>query len=67
MSSFIDPQHPFYRPLWRRVAIVALCLGWGVYEFVSGSPFWGVLFVALGLFCAWQFFVAFADKEGDRP
>jgi hypothetical protein len=67
MSSFIDPQHPFYRPLWRRVAIVALCLGWGVYEFVSGSPFWGVLFVALGLFCAWQFFAAFADKEGDRP
>ncbi|TIM59821.1 MAG: DUF3329 domain-containing protein, partial [Mesorhizobium sp.] len=23
-----DSEHPFFRPLWRRVAIVAVCLVW---------------------------------------
>jgi hypothetical protein len=68
MRSIIEPQHPFYRPLWRRVTVVAVCLGWGAFEFASASPFWCMLFVGLGLVCAWQFFVVFDpdSKEGDR-
>ena len=23
-----DVDHPFFRPLWRRIALVAVCLGW---------------------------------------
>jgi hypothetical protein len=26
--KFFDLQHPFYKPLWIRVLITALCLGW---------------------------------------
>ena len=65
--AIIDVQHPFFKPLWRRVAVVALCLGWGLFEFASGTPFWGVLFVGLGLFCAHQFFVAFDPDGADKP
>lgn len=64
--SLFDVQIPFFRPLWIRVGIVALCLGWGLFELVSGAPFWGLLFLALGLWCAWQFFVVFDPREPDE-
>lgn len=61
--SFFDVQHPFFKPLWRRVAVTVVCLGWAVVEFASGAPFWGILFGAAGLWCAHQFFFAF-DPDG---
>ena len=57
--KLFDLQQEVYRPLWLRVAIVATCLGWALFEFASGAPFWGVLFGALGLYAGHQFFIAF--------
>lgn len=57
--KFLDVQHPFFRPLWRRVAVVAVCLGWAVFEIVTGSPFFAILFGSVGLYCAYQFFIVF--------
>ena len=54
--KFLDVRHPFFRPLWRRVAVVAVCLVWAAVEFLTGSPFWGVLFGAVGIYCAIVFF-----------
>lgn len=64
--KFLDVQLAFFRPLWRRIAVVAVSLGWAAVEFASGAAFWGVLFGAVGLYCAHQFFVAFdpPDDEG---
>ncbi len=49
----IDFAHPWLRPLWRRVAVVALTAGWGLFELVSGSPGWALLFLALGGWLGW--------------
>lgn len=57
--KLLDVQHPFFRPLWRRILVVALCLGWALVELAQGAPGWAALFGALGLYCAHQFFVAF--------
>ncbi len=62
----LDPQDPFYRPLWLRVAIVAACLGWAVFELLSGGPFWAMLFGAAGLYAAYQFFVVFDPQDPDE-
>ena len=65
-----DLSHPFFNPLWRRVVIVVLCLGWALFEFATGAPFWGMLFGAVGLWCAWSFFVKFTphpEDEEDDP
>jgi hypothetical protein len=35
---------------------VAFCLGWGIFEFGTASPFWGVVFTGVGCVVAWQFF-----------
>jgi hypothetical protein len=55
-------EHPFFAPLWRRVAVVLVCIGWAMFEFVEGSPFWGMLFGGLGIYCGWKLFFAF-DPE----
>ena len=58
MPKFLDTEHPMLRPLWVRLLLIAICLGWAVLEFVTGSPGWGMLFLALGGYAAWGFFIA---------
>lgn len=59
-----DFNHPFYRPLWRRVVIVAFCFGWAAVEVVNQAPFWAVLFGGLGALSGYHFFLA-PPKEDD--
>ena len=59
--TLFDASHPFYRPLWRRVAIVAITGGWAVIEYRNDAPIWAALFMAISLWCAWFFFVVYKD------
>jgi len=31
-------------------------MGWGIFEFLTATPFWGMLFCGLGAYSVWQFF-----------
>jgi hypothetical protein len=57
MKKFLDTDHPWLRPLWVRVLVVAVAGGWALLEFTTGSPFWGVLFLGLAGYAAWAFFL----------
>jgi len=61
--KIIDADHPFFRPLWRRVAVVVACLAWAVFEFSGGQGFWGMLFAALGLYSGWVLLITFNPTE----
>jgi uncharacterized membrane protein len=61
-----DLDDPLYRRLWVRIAIVAVCLVWAAVEFYNGQLFWGGLFVLVGGYAAWRFFVVFSPR-GDEP
>ena len=65
--KLLDIEHPFYAPLWRRVAILAVILVWAAVEFLTGSTGWGAGCTALAAYCAYQFFVVFraADPKDD--
>jgi hypothetical protein len=52
-SRFLDPDHPFFRPAWRRWATAILPLAWAAFELVSGSPGWAILFGAVGAYAFW--------------
>ena len=53
-QKFIDPAHPFYKPLWRRIVIVAVCASWFVMEaVVLKEPLWALLSGAMGAYAAW--------------
>jgi hypothetical protein len=55
----IDQDHPFYRPLWRRLAIIAVTAAWALFEvFVSGEGLWIVLSCAVFAVSLWTFLIA---------
>ncbi|MDE0697298.1 MAG: hypothetical protein OXH76_15865 [Boseongicola sp.] len=53
---------PVFRPLWRRVAIFGICFCWSLLELYWNSPFWFILFFALAIYLAYEFFLKF-DPE----
>ncbi|WP_410216683.1 hypothetical protein [Paracoccus sp. (in: a-proteobacteria)] len=53
----VDPNSPFFRPLWVRVLCVLLPLVWAGVELASGSPFWAILFGAAGIYLGLALFV----------
>lgn len=65
MRKLLDLQHPFFRPLWIRLAVTGVCLAWAGLELWGGNTGWALLFGVLGAFCAWEFFVAFNPREPD--
>jgi hypothetical protein len=66
-KPLLDLQHPWFIPLWRRVAVTAVCAFWTVMEVFVGGPFWLILFGALTAYCGYSFFVAFNPRPIDTP
>lgn len=60
----IDPDHPFYKPLWRRLLIPVVCAVWAIFEFVTGEPFWGIIVGAMGLYATYKLFI---EKRPPAP
>ena len=61
-----DSKHPFFRPLWRRVAIVAVVLAWSAFEWANGETVWGVMTLAIAVYGVWVFFVTYDPDAADR-
>ena len=57
MLKGFELQIDFFRPLWRRVVLLLVCFGWAAFEFLTGAPFWGVIFGSLGGYALWQLFL----------
>jgi len=63
MFSF-DLQIPFFVPVWRRVVLLSVCFGWGLYEAATGAPIWAMIFCGMGALAAWQlFFDGWPDSD----
>lgn len=67
-----DNEHPFFRPLWRRIAAVAVCLFWAVLEFMTNAQTWGFIALAFAGYAVWQFFINYRPPpedaaRADRP
>jgi hypothetical protein len=64
--KIIDESHPFYKPLWRRVALVGVLAGWTAFEvFYTQQLLW--IAVAGGLFAytAWIFLISWRDSSAN--
>ncbi len=62
MIKLIDPDHPFYRPLWIRLLIIALCAFWTAVEFYNGENTWGMIFLAVTTYTACTLLIFFKPK-----
>ena len=65
--KLLDPSHPFFRPAWRRYAMVAACFAWATFEMSQGNSIWAYLFAGIGGFLAYNLIFAFPKDppEGD--
>ncbi|ASJ74370.1 hypothetical protein [Granulosicoccus antarcticus] len=57
MLKGFELQIDFFLPVWRRVVLLLVCFGWAAVEFLTGAPFWGVIFGSLGGYALWQLFL----------
>lgn len=57
-GRLFDVEMPFFLPVWRRIAVVAVAVCWGLFEISTGALFWGMIFVGMGSIVGWRFYTA---------
>ncbi len=62
----IDPAHPFYRPLWVRLAIVGVVVLMTIWEIARGDGFWMVISLALAIYCANVLLIRYRPSEEEQ-
>ena len=65
--KFLDPQHPFFAPLWRRVLTVLAPTVWGLVEHWNGEPGWAIVFFAAAAYAGYALFVVPKTAPGEKP
>lgn len=51
--QFLDADHPFFKPVWRRWATALIPLGWAGFEGATGNFGWAILFGGAGAYAFW--------------
>ncbi|QQA41294.1 DUF3329 domain-containing protein [Pelagovum pacificum] len=62
----LDTNDPFYRPLWIRVAIVAVTFCWAVIETIGGNVLFAMLSGAICLYAGWRLFITYDPDAAGR-
>ncbi|ATN32642.1 hypothetical protein NBH20_09320 [Rhizobium sp. S153] len=57
--KFLDPQHPFFKPLWRRILTVVAPAAWGLVELSNGASGWAILFFGASAYAAYELLFMF--------
>ncbi|MBI1218481.1 MAG: hypothetical protein GC186_08020 [Rhodobacteraceae bacterium] len=52
--QFLDPNDPFFRPVWRRWATVLVPAAWSCLELWGGNASWALLFGAAAAYAFWM-------------
>ncbi|WP_062014001.1 hypothetical protein [Aureimonas sp. AU4] len=61
-----DNNHPFFRPLWRRVLLVAVCAAWALFELlVTGDRTWAIMTGIVAAYAAWTFLITYQPTPAD--
>lgn len=61
--KLIDADHPFYRPLWVRLVLVGICVGWTAVEFYNGQQTWGLIFLAVAAYAFAQLILFYKPSD----
>lgn len=54
----------FMRPLWRRIALLLVCLTWTALEWWGGSNIWSGLATIVSFYVIWRYFLNFQPGTG---
>lgn len=62
-----NQDHPFFRPLWRRIAIVAVTALWSAVEWYNGEALWAMLTLGICAYAVWTFLVTYPKQVEEEP
>lgn len=67
MIKLLGLDHPFFKPLMRRVLTLFVVALYGLFELTFGHLGWAAFAAALFAICAYAFFIAFdPDDKGNN-
>lgn len=62
MMSF---DHPWFKPLWRRVAVVVFCFAWALVEVIGTHSYvWAAIFAAVGGYAGFHLLYRYTPPGG---
>jgi hypothetical protein len=56
-------RHPWFAPLYRRVAVVAVCVVWLALEAYAGEQVWTIIAVAVTGYAVWALLISYQAPE----
>jgi hypothetical protein len=63
-----EADHPFFRPLWRRVAITLVCAVWAALEWYGGQSMWAWIATGMTAYAVWMFLLSKRGAEtNEKP
>lgn len=65
--KFLDPQHPFFKPLWRRIMTVVAPAAWALVELSNGEAGWAIVFFGAAAYAGYELFLAPKPVSGEKP
>lgn len=65
--QILDPKHPFFKPLWRRILTVVLPAAWGVVELANNAPGWALIFFAAAAYAAYELLIMYDRRVENTP
>jgi hypothetical protein len=63
----LEHNSPFYRPLWRRIAITAVVALWLAFEIHGGDGMWTAIAGGMLCYAVWIFFLNWPKNPDDPP
>lgn len=58
-----DRDAPFFKPLWRRLALVGFCAAWTLWELWNGETFWAVVVGGITVYAVWTFLIDYDRRS----
>ena len=65
--KFLDPQHPFFKPLWRRVLTVVAPVAWGFVELWNNEAGWAIVFFGAAAYAGYELFLVPKAAPEEKP
>jgi len=62
-----DHEHPFFRPLWRRMSVVVVSSTKDIWEVMIGREgLWTALAVGMTAYAAWTFLITYPKPDEQK-
>ena len=52
-------RHPWFKPLYRRLAVLAVCLAWLGLEVYGGELLWALFALSVTGYAVWALFISY--------